>query len=191
VRELGVPGDVVASYLSEGHTALEPGFADLSGAELRRSSKQTEGSIRFEAIRLADASDQTTSIFFEGEPMRITLSLSSAIRARQLEILCKISTLEGTLVCTLASGEFEVEIEPGSGELDVDVPSLPFRRGNYQIDLYMRTNVAQDELNGAIEFEIAGPRKPVDDFRRHQYLGVVNVEQEWGLLRQAVSKASV
>jgi lipopolysaccharide transport system ATP-binding protein len=189
VRELGRPDDVVAAYLSEGHSALVPGLADLRGSDLRRTSKQTAGDVRFESIRLLDSSDQTTSVYFEGEPLRAILSLRSQIHASQLEVLCKISTLEGTLVCTLASGEMQVRIEPGRAELAVEVSSVPFRRGNYQIDLYMRTNVAQDEIYGAIEFEVAGPRDPVDDFRRHQYLGIVNVEHEWSMVSQAVSSA--
>ncbi len=59
------------------------------------------------------------------------------------------------------------------------------RRGNYAIDLYVLSSVAQDYLNGAIEFEVVGARGHVEDPRRaRDYLGVVNVEQEWGAVRQ-------
>jgi hypothetical protein len=67
----------------------------------------------------------------------------------------------------------------------VDVPRLPLRRGRYQIDLYLLTRLPQDDLRGAIEFEVAGQRGGAEDPRHaRDYLGVVTVDQEWGEVRQ-------
>ena len=186
VRQIGRPSDVVPAYLSEGHVAAEPGFADLRDPALRHGvPKQIERDVVCTAIRLLDAGDRTTGVFFEKEPMRVELELSSTISARRLEVLCKVLSLEGTLVFTLASGAIEEQIEPGELRLSVEVPSLPLRRGTYSIDLYVITNVAQDYLTGAIEFEVAGTRGPVSDPRQaRDYLGVVDVEHEWGSIRQ-------
>jgi lipopolysaccharide transport system ATP-binding protein len=182
VRQTGPPADVVSAYLREGHAAAEPGYADLSDPALRHAvPKQTHKEILFESVRLVDADGETTGVFFEREPMQIVLGLRSRIATRRLEVLLKFSTLEGTLVFTLTSGTMEVEIEPGRFELPVEVPDLPLRRGTYAIDLYLLTSVPQDDLRGAIEFEVAGGRGSVDDPRHaRDYLGVVNVEQEWG-----------
>jgi lipopolysaccharide transport system ATP-binding protein len=186
VRRVGDPGEVVAEYLSEGHLALQPGRADLTDPSLRHGgTKQTQKELLFEQIELVDGSGETTGIFFENEPMRVALTLRSSIQSRRLEVLCKFSTLDGTLVFTLTSGQREVELEPGLLELDVEIPLVPLKRGGYRLDLYALTTVPQDDLRGVIEFEVAGPRGAVDDPRRlRDYLGLVDVPHAWGEVRQ-------
>jgi lipopolysaccharide transport system ATP-binding protein len=186
VRELGAPSEVVSAYLSEGHTSREPGFASLSDPQLRHGvPKQIEREILFESIRLVDGRDRTTGVFFEREGMRIVLGLRSRIHAERLEVLCRVLSLEGTLVFTLASGLLQDPIEPGPLELAVEIPSLPLRRGNYSIDLYLMTHFAQDFLTGAIEFEVAGTRGGVEDPRHaRDFFGLVDVEHEWQPVRQ-------
>ena len=186
VRRLGPPGEVVSAYLSEGHTSLEPGFADLTDPKLRHGvPKQIQREILFESIRLVDGADRTTGIFFEKEPMRVVVGLQSRIHTRRLELLVKVLSLEGALVFTLTSGLLEEPIEPGPFELAVEIPSLPLRRGNFSIDLYLMTQHAQDFLTGAIEFEVAGTRGGVEDPRHaRDFLGLVDVEHEWLPVRQ-------
>jgi len=186
IRSLGPPSEVVSSYLSEGRMSLELGFADLTDGRLRHGvPKQIQSEILFDSIRLVDGRDRTTGVYFEQEPMRIVFGIVSKIHARRLEVLCKVVSLEGTLVFTLASGVLEEPIEPGALELAVEIPSLPLRRGNYSIDLYLMTHVAQDFLTGAIEFEVAGTRGSVEDPRHvRDVLGLVNVEQEWQPVRR-------
>jgi lipopolysaccharide transport system ATP-binding protein len=187
VKRIGEPSEVVAEYLSEGHLALQPGFADLSDPALRHGvPKQTSKEILFESVRLLDAAGETTGIFFENEPMRVVLGLRSRLETQRLEVLCKFSTLEGTLVFTLTSGPMEVDVRPGHFELAVELPSLPLKRGGYRVDLYGLTSVPQDDLRGAIEFEVAGPRGAVDDPRRvRDYLGLVDVPHVWGEVRRS------
>ena len=186
VKRIGHPSEVVAEYLSEGHLALQPGFADLSDPALRHGvPKQTQKDVLFETVRLADGSGETTGIFFENEPMRIVLGLRSRLETQRLEVLCKFSTFDGTLVFTLTSGQMEVDVQPGRFELEVELPKLPLKRGGYRIDLYGLTTVPQDDLRGAIEFEVAGPRGSVDDPRRvRDYLGLVDVPHVWGEVRR-------
>jgi lipopolysaccharide transport system ATP-binding protein len=190
VRELGEPGEVVAGYLSDGHRTSEPGVADLRGPEPRRTSKPTQREILFERVRLTDGDDVTRSVFFENEPLRVVMTMSSSIHARALEVLCKVLSLEGTLLFTLPSGTMNVDVRPGTFDLAVEIPSLPLRRGNYQLDLYLRTSLAQDDLHGVIEFEVAGPRDPVADPRSHDLLGFVNVEHEWGAIQYEHDEAA-
>jgi lipopolysaccharide transport system ATP-binding protein len=186
VRALGQPAEIVSAYLREGHAAAEPGYADLTDVKLRHGvPKQTQKEILFESIRLVDAQGDTAGVFFEQEPLRIELGFGSKVEASRLEVLLKFSTLEGTLVFTLTSGALDVDIEPGPFVLPVEIPSLPLRPGSYLLDLYALTTVPQDDLRGAVEFEVAGRRAAVDDPRHvRDYLGVVNVEQEWGRVRQ-------
>jgi homopolymeric O-antigen transport system ATP-binding protein len=186
VRQLGNPGEVVAAYLGQGHVSEQPGYADLSDPALRHGvPKQTHKDVLFDSVRLVDGSGDTTSVFFEHEPLRVVLGLRSRVPVERLEVLLKFSTLEGTLVFTLTSGLIEADVEPGFFELSVEIPSLPLRRGGYLIDLYALTSLPQDHLPAAIEFEIAGPRGTVDDPRHtRDFLGFVNVEQEWGGVRQ-------
>ena len=121
--------------------------------------------------------------------MKIVLGLRSRVATNRLEVLLKFSTLEGTLVFTLTSGQMDVEVEPGPFELPVEIPRLPLRRGNYQIDLYVLTTLPQDDLRGAVEFEVAGVRGYVEDPRHvRDYLGVVAVEQQWGEVRQGIER---
>ena len=185
IRDLGAPSEVVSAYLSEGHESVEPGYADLTDPKLRHGvPKQIQREILFESIRLVDGDDRTTGVFFEHEPMRIILGLQSRIATGRLEVLCKVLSLEGALVFTLTSGLLEEPIEPGPVELAIDIPSLPLRRGNFSIDLYLITHHAQDFLTGAIEFEVAGTRGAVEDPRHaRDYLGLVDVEHEWEFVR--------
>jgi lipopolysaccharide transport system ATP-binding protein len=186
VRQIGAPAEVVSAYLREGHAAVEPGFADLTDPALRHAvPKQTHREVMFESVRLVDADGETTGVFFEREPMQIVMGLRSLVRTSHLEVLLKFSTLEGTLVFTVMSGVLDAEIEPGYFEVPVELPSLPLRRGTFAVELYVLTSVPQDNLRGAIEFEVAGGRGSVGDPRQvRDYLGVVNVEQEWGAIRQ-------
>ncbi len=186
VKRIGDPSEVVAEYLSEGHLALQPGFADLTDPARRHGvPKQTSKEILFESVRLVDGSGETTGIFFENEPMRVVLGLRSRLKTKRLEVLCKFSTFDGTLVFTLTSGQMDVDVQPGGLELEVELPKLPLKRGGYRIDLYGLTTVPQDDLRGAIEFEVAGPRGSVDDPRRvRDYLGLVDVLHAWGDVRQ-------
>jgi lipopolysaccharide transport system ATP-binding protein len=186
VRHIGEPSAVVAEYLSEGHLALQPGVADLRDPALRHGvSKATLKEVLFESVRLIDGTGETTGIFFEDEPMRIALRLDSKIATRRLEVLVKCSTLEGALVFTLMSGQLDVDVTPGPVEVEVEIPSLPLRRGGYRLDLYALTSAPQDDLRGVVEFEVAGPRGAVDDPRRlRDYLGVVDVPHVWGEVRQ-------
>jgi hypothetical protein len=176
----------VSAYLSEGHTSLEPGFADLTDPKLRHGvPKQIQREILFESIQLEDGGERTTGVFFEKEPMRVVVGLRSRIHTRRLELLVKVLSLEGALVFTLTSGLLEEPIEPGPFELAVEIPSLPLRRGNFSIDLYLMTQHAQDFLTGAIEFEVAGTRGGVEDPRHaRDFLGLVDVEHEWLPVRQ-------
>jgi lipopolysaccharide transport system ATP-binding protein len=191
VREIGPPGDVVAAYLSEGHSSAEPGYADLTDLELRHGvPKQTHREVLFENVRLVDAGGRTNGIFFAGEPFRVEMGLRSFVETQRLEVLIKVSTLEGTLVFTLTSGILEVDVEPGPLEVAVEVPSLPLRRGGYMVDLYVLTSLPQDDLRGAIEFEVAGPREAADPRHVRDYLGVVDVEQEWTGVRQGLPSAA-
>ena len=186
IRTSGLPTDVVSAYLTEEHVSAQPGLADLTDPVLRHGiPKQTHEDILFENVRLLDADGRTTGVFFEREPMRIVLRLRSHIRAAHLEVLCSFRTLETTVVFTLTSGVLDVDVRPGSFELPVDIPSLPLRRGSYQIDLYVLTKLPQDSLHSAIEFEVAGPTGPVGDLRQvRDPLGVVSVEHEWGPVTQ-------
>ena len=186
VKRIGHPSEIVAQYLSEGHLAVQPGFADLRDPALRHGvPKQTQKDVLFESVRLLDTTGETTGIFFENEPMKVALSLRAALPARRLEVLCKFSTLDGTLVFTLTSGQMDVDVQPGPFELEVAIPSLPLKRGGYRIDLYCLTTVPQDDLRGVIEFEVAGPRGAVDDPRRvRDYLGLVDVPHSWGEVQQ-------
>jgi len=190
VRRIGDPAEVVAEYLSEGHLALQPGVADLTDPGLRHGvAKQTHKEVLFERVQLVDGAGETTGIFFENEPMRIVLSLRSHIATPILEVLTKVSTLDGTLVFTLTSGQRDVELRPGAVELDVEIPTLPLRRGGYRIDLYALTGVPQDDLRGVIEFEVAGARGAVDDPRKlRDYLGLVDVPHVWGDVQQPSSE---
>jgi lipopolysaccharide transport system ATP-binding protein len=186
VRSIGPPAEAVAAYLSEGHGSAEPGYADLRDPALREgTSKTTHSALLFESVRLLDASERTTGVFFEREPMRIVLGMRANVPATRAEVLCKVTTLEGILVFTLTSGLMEVDLRPGPFELTVDVPSLPLRRGRYQMELYGLTTLPQDVVAGAIEFDIAGEREGHEDPRHaRDYLGVVAIEQDWGEVRQ-------
>jgi lipopolysaccharide transport system ATP-binding protein len=184
VREIGQPAEVVASYLSRGHASAEPGYTDLREPLARQGvMKQTHKDIVFESVRLLNASGETSGIFFESEPLRIRLGLRSRIDASYLEVVCKVMSMEGVLVFTLHSGLMDVHVEPGPVEVEVEVPSLPLRRGTYQIELYLLTRVAQDLIPGAVEFEVVGPRIGVVDPRQQrEYLGLVSVPHEWTLV---------
>jgi lipopolysaccharide transport system ATP-binding protein len=185
VRALGPARDTVAAYLTEGHVSEQPGFADLRDPKIRVGvPKQTHKQILFESVRLLDADGRTSGVFFERDALQLELGFRSTTAAGRLEVLCKFSTLEGVLVFTLASGAMDVEVEPGPFTLTVDVPALPLRRGRYVVDLYALTSLPQDDVRGAIELEISGPRGPVEDPREvRDELGVVSVEHEWGAVQ--------
>ncbi len=187
LRMSGPPDEVVAAYLTEGHASAEPGHADLRDPALREGvPKPTFKQVLYESVRLVNADDETSGVFFEGEPMRIMLGFRSEIPISRLEVLLKFMSLDGVLIFTLTSGQMDVALDRGAFELPVEIPRLPLRRGLYKIEMYVLSgSVPQDYLLAAVEFEIAGQRGFVEDARHvRDYLGVVSVDHEWGEPRQ-------
>jgi len=191
IIQSGRPDEVVASYLSSGLAAGRTGYADLSSAALRQGvPKRTQGELRFDWVRLVDGEGATTGVFFEDEPLRIELGLSTRVPADRVELLLKVQTVEGTPVFALMSGSRSLELRAGSLETAVVVPRLPLRPGRYQLDLYALTSLPQDYLIAPVQFEVVGARREVDDPRRAREdasLGAVRVEQEWEDVRQPVA----
>ena len=152
--------------------------------------KRTQGELRFDWVRLADGEGATTGVFFEDEPLRIELGLSTRVPADRVELLLKVQTVDGTPVFALMSGSRSLELRTGSLETAVVVPRLPLRPGRYQLDLYALTSLPQDYLIAPVQFEVVGARREVDDPRRAREdasLGAVRVEQEWEDVRQPVA----
>jgi lipopolysaccharide transport system ATP-binding protein len=181
VREVGDAHTVVSDYLAETIVADQPGYADLSAQELRRGSWKGSGTeLRFDSIRLIDGDGESTGVLVEDEPMRIVLGIRVLQPTAAAEILVKVRTIHGTLVCTLLSGVREVPLEAGDYETEVVVPRLPLRPGRYLLDLYMLTRLPQDLLQAPIGFEVAASRTPREDPRYvRDDLGVVAVDHDW------------
>jgi lipopolysaccharide transport system ATP-binding protein len=187
VAALGPPGEIVAAYLSRANAAGRPGFALLTDPALRVGvPKATHKGVLFESLQLEDGAGTTTGVFFEGEPMRLVARLRARASARSLEVVLKISTLEGVLVFELGSGQNEVELEPGDlVELPVDIPKLPLRRGRYLVDAYVLTTLPQDDLRGILEFEVSGRRDGWTDPRAlRDTSSLVSVAHVWGAPRR-------
>ena len=186
VREIGETSRIVPDYLSSDMARTEPGYADLRDAQLRAGvPKRTNREITFDSVRLCDDEGRSSDIFFEGEPMTIRLGLHSRISASRLEIVVFFKTLEGVIIFTLMSGLMEVDLAPGPASVSVTMPRNQLRQGRYQLDLYMLTHSPQDQLLGPIGFEVALPRNGVMDPRQaREGFGLVNVECEWGEVRQ-------
>ena len=165
----------------------EPGFADLTDPKLRARRAEADaeaGALRARPARRRLRHDDGRLLRRRADARRACAALDDLGPPDGGRLQGRRS-LEGTLVFALASGELEVELEPGPRTLPIDVPSLPLRRGTYPLDLYVIVGSAQDDLRGAIEFEVVVSREPDGDPRRvRDNLGLVSVEQEWGELRQ-------
>jgi len=193
VRELGEPGATVGRYLSEGHVSEHPGLSDLRDPELRAGvPKVTQKELLFESLRLEDGDGVTSGVFFEREPMRLVTRLRAHAPVDRVEVVIKVSTLEGVLVFMLMSGVQDVDLVAGELlEVPVELPSLPLRQGRYIVDLYALTSLPQDDLRGILEFEVSGPREPTDDPRHaRDTVSLVAVDQVWGAPRPVGAAAA-
>jgi lipopolysaccharide transport system ATP-binding protein len=189
LREIGPTVDVFRHYIMSHSESAGPGFVDLSSvSEGRPPGKLLAHELSFESVALVGAGGQPGETHLASEPVRIVVRLRAhgPLRNRNLDIRCRLSTLEGVLLFSATSHPRPLDVEPGVYETSFALDPNPLAAGLYGIELYMVTmgdevvDTGQDLVPQAATLRIE--ENPSTELYLGDRRGLINVAYEWAPL---------
>ncbi len=190
VRGLGPTEEVFRDYVLS-HAASGGGTTDLTDLSVGRARKALAHTLSFARMELLDGRGSIAETHLEGEilTIRFLIRAHSPLGGRQLQIRCRVSTVDGILLFSAVSDPQPIDIAPGLYETSVTLDPNPLAAGTYSIGLYMLTmgdetvDLGQDLLPSAATFRIEA--NPTTETYMGEQAGLVRVEGQWGTLAPA------
>jgi lipopolysaccharide transport system ATP-binding protein len=192
VRDFGPAEEVIREYVHSNREAAQAGYVDLSDVSVGRSRPDFEYALTFESIEFRAPDGHATDTHFDGEPINIRVGLRARrpIARTNLQVYCRISTIEGVLLFSAAFGPAEIELEPGTYETGFAIEPNPLGEGAYVVELYATTvsetqaERGQDLLRSAAVFYVEPNPAAVEGitYVRQDKRGLLNLEPEWEAL---------
>jgi homopolymeric O-antigen transport system ATP-binding protein len=192
VRDFGPTEEVIREYVHSNREAVQGGVVDLSDLTSGRSRPDFAYEVSFDALEFRAPDGRTTDTHFDGEPISIRLRLRARRRVEDtnLQVFCRISSIEGVLLFSAAFGPHEVELEPGVFETGFTIDPNPLGEGAYVVELYMTTvserqaERGQDLLRSAGVFYVEpNPAAQTEVlYVRHDKRGLLNLDPSWEAL---------
>jgi lipopolysaccharide transport system ATP-binding protein len=186
VRALGPTDTVYQSYVEAHAEGAESGTRDLSDLTSGRGGKYLPQEVTFEWVAVRNADGEPAEAHFEGEPITIEIGLRCRVPRfdRELEVACRVKTMEDVLVFVASSGLRPAELEEGLYRTSFSIEPNVLTPGVYELELTSITNFAQDLARSAITFQIEANPEPDSDIR-HSALGVISVDYAWTAVEPA------
>jgi hypothetical protein len=192
VRDFGPAEEVIREYVHSNREAAQAGYVDLSDLSVGRSRPDFEYALTFESIAFRAPDGRATDTHFDGEPINIRVGLRARrpVARTNLQVYCRISTIEGVLLFSAAYGPTEVELDPGTYETGFAIDPNPLGEGAYVVELYATTvsetqaERGQDLLRSAAVFYVEPNPAAVEGitYVRQDKRGLLNLEPEWEAL---------
>ena len=189
VREIGPTADVFRSYVMSHSDGEGPGVVDLSDLSSNRTrGKLIAHRLSFESLALIGVDGAPHETHLAGEPVNIVVRLRAhePVRNRNLDVRCRVSTLEGALLFSATSRPRPIDVEPGVYEISFALDPNPLASGLYGIELYMVTmgddvvDEGQDLVPRAATLRIE--ENPSTNLYLGDRRGLINVDFEWSPL---------
>jgi lipopolysaccharide transport system ATP-binding protein len=198
IREIGATHDVLAAYLLSHSDVEGGGFADLSDLASGRplgKSPPLAHELSFESVALVGAAGRASETHLAGEEISIVVRIHAhgPLSGRNLDVRCRISTVEGVLLFSATSTPRALDVEPGVYETSFTLDPNPLAAGIYNVELYMVTmgddvvDQGQDLVPHAATLRIE--ENPSTELYLGDRRGLINVAYEWSPLAPVSSGA--
>ena len=192
IAQAGESEQVVNSYLASSVSQATAGVFDADHMAVHRVHLPQKYIRRIEltSVTLRDVSDQITGVFLEGQRVNLELKLVSLSEYNAVEAIVRVRTMDGQLLFTLLPGRLDVHLTPGAYTARIGFDLEPLLPGLYRGDVVLLSNVAQDNVSPAFQFEVIPAPEQAGDFRTVLFgtsnttasyagLGVIRVRSTW------------
>ncbi len=193
VMDIGSPEAVVNHYLASSGTNTSDGLFDGAYIDSHRVHLQKYvGQIKLTSIRFKNANHRTSGVHLEGSDILLEIEFSSSVEAEAIEVFVRVRTMEGQLVFTCLPGKRYMKVLPGTYKGLIAFNSGPLLPGVYRGDVVLLSNIPQDNISPAFQFEIISHPRQKDDFRiellpslsptqgsAQAALGIIRMESFW------------
>ena len=178
VKDLGNTADVINQYLRTQSGADQAvGTIDLRFTQRPRKLAQA---VKFRTIELQDCDRRTSYTFGVGEPIRVVLTLESAVHFEHFVVGFSIKTHDGSFLCTSASvvaGQY-FTIQPGALRFESVIDPNYLKPGVDYLQVGNEVVDTQDLIEEAVRFEIT-PTKRLTRTALYNLPGVVHFDYPW------------
>ncbi|MDH3197021.1 MAG: ABC transporter ATP-binding protein [Candidatus Krumholzibacteria bacterium] len=179
LREDGPSGEVIHSYLTT--------FAEASGDghDLTQiAGRGGNGAARYTRIEFMDAEGNPVTVFRTGEPLRARLHFQVHEAVKDPRFALRVFSDMGALIATISSyvaGCTIAGMQPGSGYIDLVIPSLPLLPRRYYVSLWLvMPGQPYDILDHCLALDVDVPTSGVHKGRgMHSRWGLIWVPSEW------------
>src|SRR6266404_5980847 len=137
VKAYGATSDVFRAYVLSYRDAAQGGALELGDGKTGRPQKELPQEILFESIEIHGRDGRPSDTHLEREPMHVVIRVraNEPLRNTRLELLCRISTVQGVLVFTAIAAFDDLDLPRGVHETSFRVDPNPLAGGTYSIQL--------------------------------------------------------
>ncbi len=166
VMDIGDPETVVNHYLASSGTNTGDGFFDRAYINSHRIHLQKYvGQIKLTSVRFKNPDHRTSGVHLEGSDILLEIEFSSSIDAEAIEVFVRVRTMEGQLVFTCLPGKRYMKVRPGTYRGLIAFNSGPLLPGIYRGDVVLLSNLPQDNVSPAFQFEIISHPRQGEEYR--------------------------
>jgi lipopolysaccharide transport system ATP-binding protein len=166
VMEIGSPEAVVNHYFASSGTNTSDGLFDGVYIDSHRVHLQKYvGQIKLTSVRFKNANHETSGVHLEGSDILLEIEFSSSIEAEAIEVFVRVRTMEGQLVFTCLPGKRYMKVFPGTYKGLIAFNSGSLLPGVYRGDVVILSNIPQDNVSPAFQFEIISHPRQGDEYR--------------------------
>jgi lipopolysaccharide transport system ATP-binding protein len=200
VRAFGPTQEIFRDYVLSHGERLGSGFSDLSDLARGRPRKADPPvyALTFESLELSNPATGLTGTFFAGEPIdvRVRLRRREPVHAAALEVIFRVSTLEGLLLFASSSGLQDLPDQTDLYETSFTIDPNPLGPGPYTVELMAVTHSdvtggrAQDLVRPATTFAVESNPASGERLEGERRPGLIRVSFPWDELTPADVEAA-
>jgi lipopolysaccharide transport system ATP-binding protein len=185
----GEAATVIERYLGAVRDVSKGGSAQLEDRP-RPPEHPSPREVTFHRVRLLDDRGGERGVFFEGEPIRIEVTIEVRRPVDWFELRCYAKTVEGVWLFAVNSGKQKIALGRGFYTCEARLDPSYLRPGSYRLDLGMQSVVPQDVVEDAIRLRIEFSHEGYDDPAWRSDMGLVRFDYAWSPLRLMAGAAA-
>jgi lipopolysaccharide transport system ATP-binding protein len=191
IKENGSSEDVVRKYLASVSFDSSKGFFDAAHIKKNRLHHiKYSNKLKLRSLQLKNDKNQTTGVFVEGSSVRVELEMEALEKFDAIDVILRVRTMEQQLLFTCLPGRIEKKIEAGAVRASIVFELTGLLPGVFQGDVVLFSQIPQDGIPSAFQFEIAPDPSRQGEFRTVLFgasadasaassLGVMRVASRW------------
>ncbi len=193
LQEIGDSSTVVDNYLKKPSTGENNGYFDQGYInEFRIRMAKYVNEVLVDSVKVKDQNDRTTGMLTEGSDVLVEVAFTAQLHLKELEIILRVRNAEGQLLFTCLPGKKGIDVKPGSYRAGISFSLGPLLPGAYQGEIVLLSNLPQDCVRPAFQFEIISEPESLGSFRANilpsvslvhnseqSVLGLIKVKSAW------------